>query len=72
MTLDDKTGVWKCKGCDYSILDADLKNGEVFWFCDKCEAFMNTQPGFNSNDGHWVCTECGFDNDVTPANIDEG
>ena len=52
MTLDDKTGVWKCKGCDYSISDADLKNGEVFWFRDKCEAFMNTQPGFNSNDGH--------------------
>lgn len=71
MTLDDKTGVWKCKGCDYSISDADLKNGEVFWFCDKCETFMNTQPGFNSNDGHWVCSECGFDNDVTPANIDE-
>ncbi len=25
MTIDNKTGVWKCKGCDYSISDADLK-----------------------------------------------
>lgn len=24
MTIDDKTDVWKCKGCDYSISDADL------------------------------------------------
>lgn len=71
MLLDDKTGVWKCKGCDYFISDADLKNGEVFWFCDKCETFMNKQPGFNAVSGHWICTECGFDNDVSAANIDE-
>lgn len=71
MMLDDKTRIWKCKGCDYTISDANLKNGEVFWFCDKCEKFMNKQPGFNTKTGHWICTECGYDNDVSAANIVE-
>ncbi|MGX8700527.1 hypothetical protein [Caproiciproducens sp.] len=68
MKLDDKTAVWKCDKCSYSIFEKALKNGAVFWFCDKCEAFMNTQKGFNTEHGHWTCSKCGFDNDVTDAN----
>lgn len=71
MALDEKEGQWNCKACDYTVSDDAIRNGEVFWFCDKCEAFMNTQPGFNTDEGHWVCAECGFDNDVTPADVDE-
>lgn len=70
MKLNTKSKIWTCKGCDYSISDADLQN-EVFWFCDKCETFLNRQPGFNTDSGHWTCSECGFDNDVSAANIDE-
>jgi ribosomal protein L37AE/L43A len=71
MKSDDKTAVWKCDKCNYSISEKALSNGEVFWFCDKCEAFMNTQKGFNTKSSHWTCSKCGFDNDVTAANIDE-
>lgn len=71
MELDKGQALWKCSDCDYSILEETLNNGEVFWFCDRCETFMNTQRGFNIMTGGWVCTECGFDNDVNEVNINE-
>lgn len=71
MKLNGKNNIWECDKCDYSISAEALNNGEVFWFCDKCETFMNTQPGFNTESGHWVCSKCGFDNDVSKAKIDE-
>jgi ribosomal protein S27AE len=71
MKLDEKTHGWKCNKCSYSISEKALSNGEVFWFCDKCEAFMNTQNGFNTESGHWICSKCGFDNDVTDGNVEE-
>ncbi len=71
LKTDDKTAVWKCEKCNYSISEKALSNGEVFWFCDKCEAFMNTQKGFDPESGHCTCSKCGFDNDVTGANINE-
>ena len=41
------------------------------WYCDKCGTFMNSQSGFSVTNGTWVCTECGFVNDVTEDNIRE-
>jgi|GEM_PF-2462105 len=28
-------------------------------FCTNCGAILNDQPGFEYNDGTWICTECG-------------
>ena len=69
MILNEDSMVWECQKCTYSISHQDLENGAVFWFCDNCETFMNTQEGFTTKSGSWVCTKCGFDNDVTAANI---
>lgn len=71
MVLDKESEHWKCNTCNYTISDDTIKKDEVFWFCNKCEAFMNIQPAFTTDEGHWICSECGFDNDVTPTNIDE-
>ena len=43
------------KGCD--------------WYCDECGAYMNSQPGFTTEDDEWECTECGYVNDVSEDNI---
>ena len=43
------------KGCD--------------WYCDECGAYMNSQPGFTTEDDEWKCTECGYVNDVSEDNI---
>lgn len=43
------------KGCD--------------WYCDECDAHMNSQPGFTTSSGEWTCTKCGYVNDVTEDNI---
>jgi ribosomal protein L37AE/L43A len=68
---DRGVSLWKCDNCGFSISDAELKDGVVFWFCDECESFMNIQPGFNTKSGRWTCAECGFDNGVTEGNVFE-
>ncbi|MBR3864140.1 MAG: hypothetical protein IKJ19_03355 [Clostridia bacterium] len=39
------------------------------WYCDNCDAHLNNQCGFNTLFGHWTCTKCGWDNDVSDSNI---
>lgn len=39
------------------------------WYCDGCDALMNSQPGFTTSSEIWTCTECGYVNDVTEDNI---
>ena len=68
MYLGPEGKVWKCPDCLYKMT-AEEKDESVFWFCDDCETFLNIQPGFNVENGHWKCTECGYENDVTDANI---
>ena len=43
------------KGCD--------------WYCDECDTYMNSQPGFTTSSGEWTCTKCGYVNDVSDDNI---
>ena len=69
MEIDRRRNVWKCQKCTYSVSEKAITDGEVFWFCDKCESFLNTQPGFTTSEHHWICSKCGFDNDVSDANI---
>jgi len=35
------------------------------WYCDKCNAFLNKHPGFTVDNNVWVCTACGYENDVS-------
>lgn len=44
-------------------------DGDATWYCDGCHAVLNEQDGFNITTGVWVCTECGFENDVTEDNL---
>lgn len=62
------TRVWKCFDCGYTIKDFEKKTG-VFWFCDNCEAYLNTQDGFTGKGKKWKCTECGFENSLGKENI---
>lgn len=32
---------------------------EIDWYCDRCNAYLNDQPGFDDHHYVWKCTECG-------------
>lgn len=66
-------GIWECKNCGYSISHEYLKNGYVYWFCDECGSFLNTQEGFDSFKDEWICTKCGHTSPLilSSDNIDE-
>ena len=68
MYLGSSGRKWRCPDCGYSISRLAKFFG-VFWFCDSCEAFLNTQTGFTTKHKKWKCTECGHINDVTHKNI---
>lgn len=71
LRLEEETGIWKCQGCDYFVSSSSLENSIGFWFCDECEAFLNIQDFFSTEDNTWVCTECGFSNDVSDENTNQ-
>lgn len=71
MRVNKKTGEWKCEFCGYHFSIEEFENGMVFWFCDKCGTFLNTQEGFDENKKLFVCQKCGFINNVTEDNIDK-
>lgn len=39
------------------------------WYCDECNALLNSQPGFYAECGMWTCTECGYSNSIHEAEI---
>ena len=41
----------------------------IDWYCDKCHAYLNSQPGFNDHRYIWQCSECGYKNSISLANI---
>lgn len=69
MHVDRKKNAWVCDRCGYTLSCTKFEEGITFWFCDGCGAFLNKQKGFSEKDKRWRCTECGYDNDVTEANI---
>ena len=71
MRVNKKTGEWKCEFCGYHFPIEEFENGMVFWFCDKCGTFLNTQEDFDENKKLFVCQKCGFINNVTEDNIDK-
>lgn len=42
---------------------------DVDWFCDYCNAHLNDQKKFADHKYIWPCTECGFKNSISSANI---
>jgi transposase-like protein len=60
---------WICADCGYYFTQTELKSGMIFWWCDSCGVYMNTQKGFNRDNPIWICETCGFENDVTDANV---
>ena len=42
---------------------------EVDWYCERCDAYLNRQPGFDDHKYIWKCTECGFKNSISSDNI---
>lgn len=51
------------------VLNGLSNSGDITWYCDGCDAELNRQSGFSTKSGTWVCTECGYENDVTSDNI---
>lgn len=68
MYLDLSERKWKCPDCGY-LISRLQKNNAIFWFCDDCDAFLNVQEGFTTENCRWVCNECDFSNDVTKGNV---
>ena len=44
---------------------------EVDWYCDRCNAYLNLQPGFDDHHYVWKCTECGHKNSISADSIYE-
>ena len=40
------------------------KKKQTYMFCDKCDAYLNTQSGFNFGLKKFVCEKCGHINDT--------
>ena len=51
----------------YEISDARFPG--INWYCDKCNAFLNIQKGFDDHKKIWKCKECGFKNEISEKNI---
>ena len=41
------------------------------WYCDECDSYLNTQPGFSADCGEWECTKCGCVNYINEDEIIE-
>lgn len=69
---------WVCDSCGY-VPDADtleydsetdtVNALDIDWYCDECDAYLNSQRGFNPYADTWVCKKCGYENDLSEDNI---
>lgn len=41
----------------------------IDWYCDRCNAFLNVQDGFDDHLGTWECSECGYTNSISENDI---
>ncbi len=41
----------------------------VDWYCDRCNAHLNDQSGFDDSKYLWKCTECGFKSSISWDNV---
>ncbi len=43
----------------------------VDWYCDRCNASLNGQFGFDDHKYTWKCEECGHKNSISRDNVYE-
>lgn len=70
-TLKDKlNNLIHPEAYEYTFDGDDLENRfpGVEWYCDKCDAHLNEQEGFDDHLPEWKCTACGY---VNPISIEE-
>ena len=62
---------WEFVMWDEAILNeiSDDRFPGIDWYCDKCNAFLNRQKGFDDHKKVWKCTECGFKNSISEDSI---
>lgn len=41
----------------------------IDWYCDRCNSYLNIQPGFDDHHSVWECTECGYRNSISADEI---
>ena len=44
---------------------------DIDWYCDRCNAHLNEQPGFDDHKYTWKCTVCGHKNSISSDDIYE-
>ena len=75
---NDDESTWICESCGYEPAgtqieyDSETESINVLgidWFCDNCDAYLNSQTGFDPYDDEWTCTKCGYENDITKDNV---
>ena len=49
--------------------DLDNLYPGIDWFCDRCGALLNSQPGFDDHHKIWKCRRCGYKNLIDIENI---
>lgn len=69
MAINKASTLWQCEDCGYKLSADEFEDDYVFWFCDECESYLNSQDGFDRKATRHVCQICGHANDTTPANI---
>lgn len=42
---------------------------DIDWYCDECDSYLNSQPGFSDDCDSWTCTNCGYTNDIDAFSI---
>jgi len=42
---------------------------DIDWFCDRCNASLNYQSGFDDSKYTWKCADCGHKNSISRDNI---
>lgn len=76
MNVYDESEYLKCPFCyddkDEYMNVTYLKSErfpDIEWFCDRCNACLSYQHGFNDHCYVWKCTECGYKNSISSDNI---
>jgi len=69
MSFNKKTSHWVCEDCGYGFSEEYFLDDCVFWFCDECETYLNSQEGFDKHSPKHICRNCGYENDTTFDNI---
>lgn len=47
----------------------EVRFPDIDWFCDNCDAYLNSQRNFDDRKYIWKCKKCGYKNSISAANI---